>query len=446
MKLIQKQTAGLLLATAISVLLYVLFLYLTPRTEFYGLILLFTALFAVYGWWLFGDNWKERGKYILPLGILFRLIALFSLPLLSDDYYRFIWDGLLIHGGISPFEALPSAIMNDAALSAQLGLNEDLFNGLNSPDYFTIYPPVLQGVFAVASWIFPRDIYAAVLVMKLFVFLAECGSLILLKKIISLRKLPDHWLAIYAFNPLVIIELTGNLHFEALMIFFLLATWLLLLQDRWLRSVIPFALAVCSKLLPVMLMPLFIRRLGWKRTIIYGMAAGILTVLMFLPILDLETLQNLRASLGLYFGKFEFNASIWYIVREIGYQQVGWNIIQEAGKYLSFATVALILIYTLLEQKPNMSNLAGGIMWVFLIYFAFATIVHPWYITTLIAFGGLTGYRFFLLWSLLIPLTYITYQTTPYVEPLWVPALIYACMYGWILIELKTKHPLKAVI
>ena len=442
MKLIQQQTHGLLIATGISVLLYVFILYLTPRELFFHLVLLFTSLFAVYGWWLYGYSWEEGRKYILPLGVLFRLIALFSLPALSDDYFRFIWDGLLINGGMSPYEALPSALMQDVALASQLGLSQTLFEGLNSPDYFTIYPPVLQSIFAFAAWLFPKDIYGAVWVMKVFVFLAECGSLWLLKRIISIRKLPKHWLAIYALNPLVIIELTGNLHFEALMICFLLFAYFLLLKNKWQWSIIPFALAVCSKLLPLMLLPLLIRRLGWQKTIFYGAAVALLSILMFFPIMDLETVQNLRESVGLYFGKFEFNASIWYVIREIGYQQVGWNIIQETGIYLSLATVALILIYTFRESKPNRHNLPNAVLWIFLIYFALATIVHPWYITTLIAFGSLTRFRFPVLWSFLIPLTYMTYLSIPYVEPLWVPAFIYICVYGSILLELKTKPPM----
>ena len=95
--------------------LYGYLLYATPRTEFWQLWLLFTALFVVYFviWSSFSKGADRIGKHT-PLwrlmwvaALSFRLIAFFALPELSDDYFRFIWDGRLLVNGINPFLQLP---------------------------------------------------------------------------------------------------------------------------------------------------------------------------------------------------------------------------------------------------------------------------------------------------------------------------------------------------
>ncbi len=437
----------------LSVPLYVGLSYYTHRSNFPLLIGQFFLLFLLYSLLLwtqgafifFRNNFSNSPipSFSIPLSLLLtcaiglRLLLLPSLPNLSDDYFRFIWDGRLLNQGISPFLQIPETLMQNPDEAMQWGLTEELFQGLNSPKYFTIYPPVNQWIFWLGAKIFPTSIRGSVLIMKLCLLLAEVGSLFLLVDLIKLFKLPLNSFSLYAFNPLVIVELSGNLHFEAVLIFFLLATlWALVKYPYWIAS-LPFALAISSKLLPLMFFPLFIRRLGWVKTLVFSLLSFLWIGLMFGLILDLDTLKHMGESVGLYFRSFEFNASVYYLVRWWGFQEYGYNIIQSAGKNLALAVFIGIWLYVFLERSPNLSNFPRAMMWALLIYFTGATIVHPWYICTLVALCSLTTYRFPLIWTLLLPLTYFTYQTDAYTENLWFIGLEYVILWGYLVLELK---------
>lgn len=442
----------------ISGCLYSLLLYATPRQEFLQVWGILAALWLGYiavllqmkesPFPLLPLRWQESSRRdtfwfkpysLIIIGLGFRLIALFALPQLSDDYFRFVWDGRLLAQGINPFLQLPSTYMENPTEALALGLTEELYQGLNSKDYFTIYPPILQGIFSLGATLFPDNLQAHLWLMKGCVFLAEAGSLWLIFRLLQKMKLPPAWLAIYALNPLAIVELTGNLHFEALMIMGLLWCIWELKQKRWKLATIPFAIAVGSKLLPLMLLPLLIRRLGWLRAIGFGALVLFWTGLMFLPILDVETFLHLQESVGLYFQSFEFNASIYYLVRWLGYQVTGYNIIQTAGPLLAGVTVLGIFVLTFLEKPVNLSR---SMMWVFLFYLSLSSIVHPWYSITLIALCSLTRYRFPLIWSLLIPLSYATYRTSAYEESMWLVAVEYVLLLLAVIYELRMKEKL----
>ncbi|MEM7372023.1 MAG: hypothetical protein AAF587_25630 [Bacteroidota bacterium] len=368
---------------------------------------------------------------LIVIGLGFRLLAVGALPQLSDDYFRFIWDGRLLAQGINPFLKVPSAYISDPELANTLGLTQSLYDGLNSKNYFTIYPPILQGIFTLGAWIFPHHVMGHIWLMKAFVFLSEGISLWILFRLLKKLALPLSWIGLYALNPLAIIELCGNLHFEALMIMGLLWAIWEFRCNRWLRASIPFAIAVGSKLLPIMLLPLLIKRLGWGKAIVFGLMVGLMTGLMFLPIMDWQTFLHLSESVGLYFQSFEFNASIYYLVRWAGFQLTGYNIIQSAGPVLAIFTILGIGLFAWKERTDQLSR---SMMWVFLIYFSFASIVHPWYSLTLVALCVCTPYRFPIVWTMLIPLSYATYRTTDYIEPLWLVGIEYcllAVVIGW---------------
>ncbi|MEO0474161.1 MAG: hypothetical protein AAF206_31420 [Bacteroidota bacterium] len=430
----------LLLSMLPAAVMYGLLLYTLERTQVWPIIGLFGGLFLLYAWWM-----KEGEKIDLRLGfsaaLLFRLIAFFALPVLSDDYFRFIWDGQLLAHGENPFTLLPSEHMSDPSQAASLGLSQELYDGLNSQNYFTIYPPVLQLIFFLGAAIFPKSIYGAVLVMKVPILLAEIGSIRLIQKLLTHFRLPQKWMWLYALNPLVIVELTGSLHFEALMIFFLLLAIWWLANGKWLLSAVPFALAICSKLLPLMLLPLLFKRIGFWKTAAYSSIVGVLTLLMFLPLYDLETFAHIRESVALYVSVFEFNASLWYVIREIAYLFVPYNIIRIAGPFISAATIIFILLFSFFQPKASLKNLASGMSWVFLIYFSLASIVHPWYGTTLVALSSLGRYRYAMFWSAFLPLSYVAYRQLPEVhEVLWLVALEYVVVL--VVLIREWKNPL----
>jgi hypothetical protein len=433
-----------------SLLLYYLLLYETPREDFWRTALLWGLLFVGYFGMVWGRNGtrkselksesgekKKKDSFIWLMGgaIAFRLIAWFALPELSDDYFRFVWDGRLWTHGENPFSQLPSAYA--ASEYAGLGLNQTLFDNLNSPDYHTIYPPVCQGIFYLAAFIFPDNIYASVLVMKSFFFFAELGSIWLIIQLLKHWKKNIHQVFLYALNPLVIVELCGNLHFECLMIFFLLLSLWLLVKVNWQLSAIAFGLAVSSKLIPLMFLPLLILRIGLWRSVGYGSLVLFVTIVGFLPIFDLETFLHLLESVQLYFQNFEFNASIYYLVRAVGKLISGYNLIRYIGPGLSLLTIVGILWLSFRKKEDDLGSMPVYMMAVLLLYLLFATTVHPWYTTTLVALATFTSFRFPYIWSFLLIFTYSTYVTAAYQEQLWVAALEYGLLFVVLYLERK---------
>ncbi len=418
----------------ISLAGYMLLGYSTDRANFPQLITLFGILFGGYFYLITANLNESIIKQSIIVAILFRLSLLFMLPNLSDDYFRFVWDGRLSAHGINPFAVMPSAYI-DSQQAMLAGLDHKLFSSMNSQGYYTIYPPVLQFVFFLSAKLFSSNILGSVIVMRMFIIAAEIGSVFLLSSILKKWNLPSKNILFYALNPLVIIELSGNLHFEALMIFFLLLAVFLLMKEQLTLSAIAFSLAICSKLLPLMLLPLLLKRIGFKKSMRFYFICGITSVLLFVPFIDKQFVGNILSSVGLYFHSFEFNASIFYIVRWAGFETLGYDVIGKAGAILSLIAMLGICSVAIFQKGKEFSSLFPAMLLCLTIYFAFATTVHPWYISTLVALSVFTTFRFPLLWSGLITLTYFTYRSVPYSESLVLVTIEYIFLCGFIVYE-----------
>jgi hypothetical protein len=144
--------------------------------------------------------------------------------------------------------------------------------------------------------------------------------------------------------------------------------------------------------------------------------------------MDSQFIKDIGSSLNLYFQKFEFNASIYYLIRWIGIQWKGYDIIGQAGPWLAIVTFILVISLMIFEKRVTLKNGFRMMQWSLTIYLLLATTVHPWYITPLIAMSVFTEYRFAIIWSLFIIFSYSTYQVKPYHENLWWTALEYMAL------------------
>lgn len=436
---------------SISLVVYLLLAYRVERHESIELISGFAVLFLIYVW-VYKNIKHESLVFWIYAALLFRLCFLFALPSLSDDFYRFIWDGRLMASGIHPFAELPSYYLSEGATVP--GIDQWLFDRLNSQAYFTIYPPLAQYIFMFSVIVSPDSILGSVVVMRIFILATEAGSIFLLWKLLPSFNIHRKYLLIYALNPLVISELTGNLHFEAFIIFFILLSMWLLLRDKTILAGVSFGVAIAAKLLPLILLPQFLMRLGFKKSIILYSAILIICVILFLPLLSSEIIYGFGESFGLYFKRFEFNASIYYLVREYGFYTKGFNIIQTVGWKLALISTLGILIVSFWPFESigkgwplkrflipaSLLETPKIMMWIMLIYFLFATTIHPWYITTLLMLSVFTHYKFVVIWSALIFLTYVGYNSTGYAESLTVVALEYVVVIGYLVYELLWKE------
>ncbi len=437
---------------SISLLGYILIAQ-TARHETVLLLGLFAVLFMVYGWLI--TKTTEIDLWIYA-AILFRVIFLFFLPQLSDDFYRFIWDGRLLAAGYHPFSHIPSYYMEHQQNIP--GITSALFEKLNSPEYFTIYPSVNQFIFWLGAKLFPDSIFGSLTVMRCFLLSAEIGTIYVIRKLLTHYQLPARNVLIYAINPLVIVELTGNVHFEALMIFFVIVSFWYLVKSKIVSSAISISFAIATKLLPLIILPLFISWLGWRKSLLYFLLVGAVSILLFLPLINAEFIHSLSESVGYYFQKFEFNASIYYLVREYGFWKYGYNIIQTAGWKLAVCCTLLIVSYSLLVNKIKNQfggSLANATAWtsvllVFVIYQLLATTVHPWYITPLIAFSAFSPWRFSLIWSCMVLLTYAGYYSGGFQENYYLTTLEYVSVlvvFGveWYQFTTRSKESIEVI-
>lgn len=408
-----------------------------PRQGDFGWIAgLHAAAFVLYLLIYRNTNTPSTLYFYLWVAILARLLLAGAFPQLSDDIYRFIWDGRLANLGVNPFSHLPAYYMEEGRRLP--GLSPELYALLNSQQYFTIYPPVAQATFALACWIFPGSLMGAAVVMKLIVLAFEAGSLILMRRLLPRLGFPEKGVLLYALNPLVLVEVMGNLHFEGAMAFFLLLSLWWLAEGRWRLSAVALAGAVASKLLPLLFCVFLIRRLGWRRSIAYFAIMGGVLLLLFAPLLGSAFFSGMGSSLQLYFQRFEFNASIYYLLRWAGYQLSGYNLIKYIGPALAACTFLGVLGAAWLSPSRDWRSLPGLLLFAICLYLAFTPTVHPWYAILPLLLAPFTRFRFPVLWTALISLTYVNYSYPEYHENLAVVALEYLPVYGVAAWELRS--------
>jgi len=399
--------------------------YYADRTDFIPFILAFLAAFLLYGWLAFGYH-NISLRHLLWLGVALRLLLLLSIPQMSDDVFRFLWDGRLTVAGYHPFLHIPRYFIDSHTEIP--GITPDLFLRLNSPDYFTVYPPVCQAVFAAAGFVSPVEVLPAVVVIKLFMLIFEGYTVWLLWKNRGKFGLPENAAVMYALNPLVILEFSGNLHFEGAMICFLLAGFIALQKDKIVPGAICWALATATKLLPLMLLPAVWKWLGLQKGARFVLFFGLITAVLFSPLL--AVLPNLLESLDLYFRQFQFNASFYYVIRVLGLWLKGWDIGEYSGPALGLLTLAGVIWLALrVRTGDSAPALARTLLFSFFLYLSMAAVVQPWYVAVPMVFSLFTRYRFLILWSGLAALSYSHYNGGQFQEHYWLIALEYVFVW-----------------
>ncbi len=374
---------------------------ITAREDFHFILGAFAAAFVLYI--LVVEEYEL--KQVFYIAIALRLLWLFTTPNLSDDYYRFIWDGELTLNGINVFSSTPSDLIVTPEFSSEL--HNELYDGMNSKDYYSVYPPINQ-VYFILSGLISDSIFGRLLTLKLLFFLTEFIGLFVLFKLASSAQIVKDKFSLWALNPLVIVEGVGNLHFEVLVLVYILLAICYFKRNWWLSAIF-YGVAISTKLLPLMFLPLLIPFFGWMKSIKYGAVAGGVFVLTFVPFMSLEILQNTWSSIDLYFQTFEFNASIYYIVRWIGELSFGWNIIQTAGPVMAGITILVIAIFSFTPKRYLKLNLPATALIVSTVYLLMSTTVHPWY--ALIPFGIslFSKHKYPFWWTGLIFLSYSFY-------------------------------------
>ena len=388
------------LLVALTVTMLALAMLAGDRTQLPLLVLMALLVGGLLAWLWHRNDCRMSSVILFAVG--FRLVLLFLPPSLSDDSYRYIWDGLVQVHGFNPYQCQPE----DPAL-ADLQ-DEPVYDLLNSPSYYTVYPPVSQLVFAFGALFYDGDWMTSYYAIKLVLVLSEILAVLLLARMVESR-----WLMLYAWNPLVLLETAGQAHTESLLLLLLLLVVYAAKVGWGGRASALLAVAGWVKLYPFVLFPFLWRRFGWRAVwpgIIVALALAIPYAAAFVP-------GNIRTSLDLYARLFEFNAGLYYGIKEVFLFFTGADWSKQIGPALRLMfLIGLPVVYAF--DTRFKWPLARAFLVTIGLYLLLATTVHPWYLLSLLLLATLLGRAaWHWYWLGLFSIgTYLLYVGGPYWE------------------------------
>lgn len=319
-----------------------------------------------------------RGRLTMAQVIVGAVIARFAaLPLgpsVTDDTFRYIWDGWLQLDGVNPFALRPEEWMTAASVDVADRYRE-LYEQLNSASYFSVYPPVSQLIFAagarVDAFLGARgDILESYYAIKAAFLALELGALACLARMVSARTL-----VLYAWSPLVVLETAGQGHTEAALVAFLVMTvWAVRERRAWGAS-LALAGTAMVKLYPVLLFPLLWRRFGWA-----GIWPGVAAMVgLSIPYAAWFVPSHVFDSLNLYVRLFEFFGGPYFAIKHLLLAVTGTDFSKAIGPVFRAIFLTGVPIIFLLDAWRNW-RIERSMLWILGGFLALSTTVHPWYL------------------------------------------------------------------
>lgn len=379
--------------------------YFGSQDQFTSTLLVYALLFAIYLYFIrTRKNFTEKTTDYFAL--IFHLVPLFAIPSLSPDIYRFIWDGEILTHGIHPYAYTPQELTEQSFYQSNEYLKSlySEITGLSRKNY-SLYPTVNQFYFVIPAYL-TENLFLAVLLMKVLVLATAVLGYVYLKKILRFLKIATKNAWLIAINPFIIIELTGNLHFEGVMLSFLFVAFYFVLTKKWLIAALFWAIAINIKLTPIILLPFLLRFVGWRSALKTYFLVGSFSIALLSIYLWPSVFPNFMSSIELYFNNFEFNSSLFSIVEYMIYPVYDYKTILVVGPLLSKIGVLIICLIAIIRPINTGRVWFERMSWGYLIYLLFATTVHPWYIVFPLGLSIFTKNTFIIAWSFLIMLSY----------------------------------------
>jgi len=335
-----------------------------------------------------GSRNRRVSVLILLLAALFRLLFVTAAPQLSDDVYRYLWDGLQLLHGHNPYALAPQQVMTTTGSLAALQ------GQINHPHLVTIYPPAAQLFFALAG--------GQLIGFKLLCILVDLGSCLLLAQLLRRLNRSPWWLAVYAWHPLVVLECAGSAHIDVLAVFFVLAALSMVLSTRryagWIGGIL-LMLAVLTKLFPVVFAPFLWLALPADQR--RGFMIGAVTTAVVLLGAFYPAIVNGLETLATYSRHWEFSGFTFQQLRQ-------WLHSGDQARLLLATLFASILVvaWWRLKKIPNSAPwpMLQTFMGVVLVFLLLTPTLHPWYALYLVAFATLVPHpaALVLSWSVLL--------------------------------------------
>jgi alpha-1,6-mannosyltransferase len=393
--------------------------------------LLLTNLLYLVCCYLTGKNNNVRPLFVLAPALFLRLLALPSTPSLSEDVFRYRWEGLVQAHGLNPYLHTPG----EPALEH---LRDETYPLIPAPGFKAGYGPLLElvqrGNYHLAAALTQDPLMQAFL-FKLPAALFDLGVLAVLA-----RAYPMSAVAWYAWSPTVIVEFWVNGHNDALVVFLITLALLAAARDRWTWAFVALSMAASAKLWPILLFPVFIgfhrRPLRWRQWTVC-LPVFLLCALPYYTPRWPEIWENARFMSG-FLGGWRNNDSLFGLLLWITGDIY-------PAKYAAFTIAGGgALLFTLLRWPIERASL-GAISLMLLV----SANVHPWYLTWLFPMLALWPWPPLLLWSALMP---IGYQVLPGWRLLgeWNGStnwrwLIYTPVFAWIALDVLARFRRRGV-
>lgn len=347
---------------------------------------------------------QNTPRRVIVIGLVFaavwHLLFLLKSPGADDDIHRYIWDGRVQRLGYNPYVLIPS----DPALSA---LHTSETRTLNHPDLPSPYPPGAQLFFRAVT-----AIHESVFAMKAAFVLCAWAIALGLFDLLRRSGQPAHWVLAYLWNPLLPVEVAGSGHIDILGALLLVVSFAALWR-RW-RAVaaVAFALAVSVKFLPIVVLPLFWRRLRIRD----AMLAALVFAALYVPFLEKGRIPT--GSLGTYVQSFRFNDPMFAMLERLMTPQIA------AGLAV---LVGLVVAVWIRRRCDHISP--DAFAWPMAASLLYAPVLYPWYLLWLVPFLRSVSTVPIMAWTVSVIPTYYVWHLRrlgrPWVLPRWIMLLEY---------------------
>lgn len=388
---------------------------------FFTLAALMTAGYAG----LLARVWNETASAprlifaAIALAFAFRL-PLAVLPVGADsDMVRYVWDGRIQRMGLNPYLVVPANPDLDYT-------HTDETRQMPSRRWRTSYPPGAQLFFRAVT-----AIHDSTVAMKLALVLCDLLTIVIIRKWLRVTGRSD-WLTVaYAWNPLVILEVAHSGHIDALGAMWIALAALALTTQRTMFASMTFVIAVATKLLPIVLLPLFWRRVRWRD----AAAATALGLLMAWPYLTWPKAM-LGALTGVVVG-VRFNGPLFRLVADLTWPPVAALFAIGVG-----LAAAAWCRRKLDEDDP------GAWAWPMAIAVSSAPVIYPWYLLYLTPFLLTFSTIPLIVWTAAVLPVYVVWEVARtgglWVVPWWVMVGEYSAVAIAILVVVIRNRRVRA--
>ena len=348
-------------------------------------------------------------KHVIVLG--FALAAVWHVAFLAipagsdDDVRRYVWDGRLQRLGYNPYIVVP----DDPAVAT---LHTAETRMMNHPDAPTLYPPGAELFFRAVT-----AIHQSVLAMRVAFVICELAIVFVLLDVLRGTGQGAHWILAYAWNPLLATEVAGSGHVDILGALLLLISFAALLRHWRAIAAVALALAIGVKFLPIVLLPLYWRRVRIRDAVL----AAIVLALLYVPFLNHGVVPT--GSLGAYIQGFRFNDPVFAGLERVATPQAIAGLVGLVG----------ILIAIWFRGRCEMLS-ADAFAWPMAASLLCAPVIYPWYLLWLLPFVRSLTTLPLIVWTVTIIPTYIVWHLRAAGRPWLLPGWVMPLEYGLVAI------------